>query len=209
VPGGDFLDQAEVAITFQSPVRSFGRIVAEAPSLVHRIDCKPVRADATDELHLLGVRCSMSPMKPNTGRFRVAIATDSREQPTVAMAIKNATLVRAEQYLLRSNQILGIDVRSLLLALNCAGFAGAMILVFLINKLSIRSEKRNQRLSDLEKRLPESTQTLAEATKLYTGGVVELRQSVEKETSELRELRKLVEQAVQIPEESKKDAPHA
>jgi hypothetical protein len=113
VPEGEFLDQADVVIAFPSPVRAYGTVLAEAPSLAHRIECKQLKSDPNDGQHILGLRCSLSPLKAGSGKFRIVMSTENQQPPTPVMAAKNADLMRADAYLLRTHRILVINPATL------------------------------------------------------------------------------------------------
>lgn len=112
VPRGPHVDRAEVAIAFSGlslewdlltsrlrefgtttePTRVFG-MISEAPSPVHRIDCEPLKD---------GARCVLSPLSSATrGSFRVTLAINRRQAPSVVMAEKNVELIKAEDFLER------------------------------------------------------------------------------------------------------------
>jgi hypothetical protein len=132
VTEGEFLDHTEVVIAFPWVVRVFGRVLAEAPSLAQRIACAPVQNDPSDLQRILAMRCSLSPLKAGTGKFRIVMATDHREPPTLSMVANNADLIRADAYLSGTHQFFGVSpdvwvpVLSVLLGVVCAGTAFAV-----------------------------------------------------------------------------------
>lgn len=104
---GPFVDQAEVAFSFSSPVRIYG-IHLESPSDLHRLECTGFAAKAKSPIQLpdltteiTSVQCIMKPIlyqRNETHPFRVTIATDSSEVPHVVVAAKNLELVPADEF---------------------------------------------------------------------------------------------------------------
>jgi hypothetical protein len=104
---GPFVDQADVAFSFSSPVRIYG-IHEESPSVLHHLECVGFAAtsksiiqlpSATNEVS--SVQCTMRPIlfqAGDTRPFRVTIATDRSEVPRVLIAAKSLELVPADQF---------------------------------------------------------------------------------------------------------------
>lgn len=171
---GQFLEHADVAIVFHSPVRFFGRVLAEAPSPVQHVDCKQT---------ISSVLCSISPVMVGKGYFRVVVATDQKQAPTAVMVARNADLVKAEDYLSSTRRVFGVDKGNWLLALIMVGvlaagiIIGVSLLTFAIKPILAREmEARLDRVSNVldEQReiLEEKAQrlnTATEAIKNLTG----------------------------------------
>jgi hypothetical protein len=85
-------------------VRIYGKSV-EAPSRVHSITC----GDLDD-----GLRCTMSPLAPGLPRnYRIVIATDEKQEPTVLTATKDVELQRLSDFL-ANDKWLSINVQDTL-----------------------------------------------------------------------------------------------
>jgi hypothetical protein len=84
---GDYVDSAEVAITFPSELHIYG-FRGTAPSNVHNIACNQVRD---------GLVCKLSPLSPGT-KYVVNVAADRREPPTVVTASRNTELVPLDAF---------------------------------------------------------------------------------------------------------------
>lgn len=104
---GPFVDQADVAFSFSSPVRIYG-IHEESPSDLHHVECSgltpsskaPIQLpDPTREIS--SVQCTIRPILfqgSDTHPFRITIATDKSEVPHVLVAARNLELVPADQF---------------------------------------------------------------------------------------------------------------
>jgi len=109
---GPFVDQADVAFSFSSPVRIYG-IRQESPSDLHHIECFGVGVtpkanvqlpDSTKQIS--SVQCLVRPIlfqESRTNPFRVTIATDSSEVPRILAVAKNLELVQADQFSTKEN----------------------------------------------------------------------------------------------------------
>jgi hypothetical protein len=110
---GPFVDQADVAFSFSSPVRIYG-IHQESPSDLHHLECAGFAArskstvqlpDATSEIS--SVQCTIRPILlqgSDTHPFRITIATDKSEVPRVLVVAKNLELVAADQFSSKSEE---------------------------------------------------------------------------------------------------------
>jgi hypothetical protein len=104
---GPFVEQAEVAFSFSSPVRIYG-IHQESPSVLHHIECAGLvtNSKATVPLpdlsrEISSVECTIRPILvqgSDTHPFRITIATDKSEVPRVLVAAKSLELVPADQF---------------------------------------------------------------------------------------------------------------
>jgi hypothetical protein len=104
---GPFVEQAEVAFSFSSPVRIYG-IHQESPSVLHHIECAGLAANSKATVPLpdlsreiSSVECTIRPILvqgSDTHPFRITIATDKSEVPRVLVAAKNLELVPADQF---------------------------------------------------------------------------------------------------------------
>src|SRR3989442_13987265 len=98
---GPFVDQADVAFNFSSPVRIYG-IHQESPSPLHHLDCAGLAANSKGTIQLpdptreiSNVQCTMRPIlfqENDTQPFRITIATDRSEVPHVLVAARNLQL---------------------------------------------------------------------------------------------------------------------
>jgi hypothetical protein len=104
---GPFVDQADVAFSFSSPVRIYG-IHQESPSALHHLDCVGLAANTMANVQLPNpakevgsLQCTIRPILfqgNDTHPFRIAIATDKSEAPHVLIAARNIELVPADQF---------------------------------------------------------------------------------------------------------------
>jgi len=104
---GPFVDQAEVAFSFSSPVRIYG-IRQDIPSPLHHLECTGLGANTKTILQLpdpakeiSSFECMARPILfqgTDTHPFRVTIATDKSEVPRVLVAARNLDLVPADQF---------------------------------------------------------------------------------------------------------------
>jgi hypothetical protein len=104
---GPFVEQADLAFSFSSPVRIYG-IHEETPSDLHHLDCIGLDASSKATVHLpdtakevSSVQCTLRPILfqgSDTHPFRVTIATDKSVVPRVLAAAKNLDLVPADQF---------------------------------------------------------------------------------------------------------------
>jgi hypothetical protein len=104
---GPYVDQAEVALSFSSPVRIYG-IHAESPSDLHHLNCSGLSPGSKTDVQLpnltreiSSVQCTIRPILfqgSDTHPFRVTIATDKSEVPHVLAVAKNLDLQPADQF---------------------------------------------------------------------------------------------------------------
>jgi hypothetical protein len=159
VPEGEFLDQAEVVLSFRSPVRVYGSILTEAPSLAQRIECKQHKIDPNDRL-ILGLRCTLSPLKPGTGSFIIVISTDSERPPRLDMAVRNAELVSTDAYLARTHRFFGVPWEGWLVGASSSILFGAgawnfwLFATFRKDKVKAMTEL-DQQVTELNRHLEE------------------------------------------------------
>src|ERR1035438_10327102 len=91
---GPFAESAEILIKFPTDVRIFGRIMAEVPSSLHHMSCRPLSN---------GTQCTMGPFALGKGTFRVALATDHQTPPTAFIVARGVDLLKAEGFLASSD----------------------------------------------------------------------------------------------------------
>lgn len=91
---GPRVTDGRAAAYFDSEARLFG-FQAEGPSPLHKITCEVVTQDDQAEVGG-GVICAVSPLVPESGSYRIALATDHEGPPTVALDAPGARLIRAE-----------------------------------------------------------------------------------------------------------------
>jgi len=84
---GEYVDSAEIAITFPSALRIFGSGTI-SPSPVHSITCRTAPA---------GLVCRLSPLAPGT-KYTVNIAADQGGTPSVITASRNVELVSVDTF---------------------------------------------------------------------------------------------------------------
>jgi hypothetical protein len=87
VAKGEYVDAADVAITFPSALRIFG-FRATPPSDVHTIACRQVTA---------GLVCRLSPLAVGV-KYIITVAADQGRTPTVVTASRNTELVALETF---------------------------------------------------------------------------------------------------------------
>jgi hypothetical protein len=90
---GDYVDSAEVAITFPSELRIFG-FGASAPSEVHNIACRSAKS---------GLICRIAPLSVGT-KYIVDIAASQGTTPTVVTASRNTVLVPLDVFVLNESR---------------------------------------------------------------------------------------------------------
>jgi hypothetical protein len=112
---GDYLDSADVAITFPSALRIFGFSTA-APSDVHSIACKQ---------NPLGLVCRIAPLSPGA-KYRVNIAADNGQLPKVVTSSRNIDLFPLDAFLLSESR----SLRAILLRRDFLLSTTAVILYF-------------------------------------------------------------------------------
>ena len=98
---GPFLERARIAIEYRAPVRSYGKVITEKPSSLHEIDCKP------DDAAIL---CTLGPLLPGQGSFRVVIVSDQEAAPRPTMAAAKVKLVPSEVFFATNGQVLGLPI---------------------------------------------------------------------------------------------------
>lgn len=99
---GPYLESADVAVMFDAPIRVFGKLVAEAPSPLQKIDCTDVDRNGS-------ITCKLSRLATKKGQYRIAIATDRKNPPKVVMVARNADAIRADVYLANASRIFGFE----------------------------------------------------------------------------------------------------
>jgi hypothetical protein len=100
---GEYVDAAELAITFPSGLRILG-FDAKAPSPVHHIECKQVST---------GLTCRVAPLSVGN-KYRVNIATNQGQVPQVVTSSRNTELIALDAYVTRESR----SVKALLLSRN-------------------------------------------------------------------------------------------
>jgi hypothetical protein len=93
---GPYVERAELGIAFSRRVRLFGKILAQGPSPVHGISCRELET---------GAICTISPLAPGSGTFRVSMAVNQKEIPTLTMAARNTELMKYEEFLQREGRL--------------------------------------------------------------------------------------------------------
>lgn len=130
---GPFMDQAEVAFSFSSPVHIYG-IHLESPSVLHHVDCSRF-PDPTTEIS--DVKCTMGPIQfrgDETRPFRVTIGTNGSDAPRVLVAAKNLELVQADQFSPKSQS----DFSVLAWAVGVIGTLAGAFLALLLKGFELR-----------------------------------------------------------------------
>ena len=100
---GEYVDAAELAITFPSGLRILG-FDAKAPSPVHHVDCKQVST---------GLTCRVAPLSVGS-KYRVNIATTQGQVPQVVTSSRNTELIALDAYVIRESR----SLKALLLSKN-------------------------------------------------------------------------------------------
>jgi hypothetical protein len=129
---GRYVEKADLAIQWNTPVTFYGAISVEAPSLSHKITC---------EQHERGATCSLSPMVIGHGSYRIAMATDQSQLPLVQLVGKDVTFSTAEEATRRQERWINIIVGGTPLVLSAIG----MIFGYRQNRRSKRNERIRQR----------------------------------------------------------------
>jgi len=104
---GPFVEQADIAFSFSSPVRIYG-LHQESPSDLHHVKCVGLASTSKAVVQLpdpateiSSLTCTIQPIlfqEGNTHPFRITIATDRSEVPRVLVAAKNLEVVAADQF---------------------------------------------------------------------------------------------------------------
>ena len=124
---GDYVDSAEVAITFPSSLRIFG-FRAAAPSSVHSIECKQAP---------LGLVCRLSPLQTGA-KYTVNIASDLAWRPSLVTASRNTELIPLESYLSAQSR----SIKTRLLSRN--GVAGTLAVISYLALMMFLARKMRQ-----------------------------------------------------------------
>jgi len=148
VAKGPFADQAEFAIGLPAEARIFG-MRTDAPSAMQSISCSPVPT---------GSKCRLGPLSSKVSKpFRVAIATNKREWPSVDLVAKNVELISASDYLRQSQESIFSNIPKWLQAvLFAAGVAFLGLLATLLdNKAKTKKAASGKGdKSDVEQDIP-------------------------------------------------------
>ena len=94
---GSYLRQATFAVDFAEPTRTFGQVVAQAPSSAHTIVCKERRATGSFAM-LSGIVCEVEPMSGGDS-YSVVVATNTALQPSITLPALRVTLRRTGEAL--------------------------------------------------------------------------------------------------------------
>jgi hypothetical protein len=119
VAKGPFVDKAEFAITLPAEARIFG-MRSDAPSALQSISCSAMPT---------GSKCALGPLSSKVSKpFRVAIATNRREWPSIDVVAKNVDLMSSTEYLKQSQTSIFSNIPDWLEAMVViAGFAAAWL----------------------------------------------------------------------------------
>lgn len=120
VAKGPFVDKAEFAITLPTEARIFG-MRSDAPSALQSISCGPMPT---------GSKCTLGPLSSKVSKpFRVAIATNRREWPSIDVVAKNVDLMSSAEYLKQSQDSIFSNFPDWLKVMfGIAGFAAAWLI---------------------------------------------------------------------------------
>jgi len=99
---GPYVDQLPIAIVFPHvSLRVFGDAQVVAPSPEHKINCKEQIEN--------GRRCVLAPVDAKNGanKYRIVIATNSADGPTLVSAVQNVKLLSSQEFIERDRRSLG------------------------------------------------------------------------------------------------------